>query len=85
MQLKRGAASIIVRVNQEICEACILITNCTRAILKTRTKKKKRKLPFTRVKKEATARVEEEGGDKNSPQTVNVDVKASIFFFFKHS
>lgn len=83
MQLKRGAASIIVRVNQEICEACILITNRTRAILKTRTK---RKPPFTRVIKEATARVEEEGGERNSPQTVNVDVKASIFFFFfKHS
>lgn len=44
--------SIIVCVNREICEPCILITNHTRAILITKALKKK-KLAYT-LKEHAT-------------------------------
>lgn len=68
------AMSIIVCVNREICEPCILITNHTRAILITKALKKK--LAYT-LKERATLQQHQTAIHEKK---INGDVNFFIFF-----
>lgn len=82
------AVSIIVCVNQKIREPCILITNHTRAILKTKAFEKKSSQRIAHTLKEAATPQQHQTiiPKKKPPQKtplhiiVNADVNISVFF-----